>query len=138
MAPQVSARASHSASQAALSWLQRSRRRLGSQRHDLIVALRVINSIEQEMVEAEWEGWLDGETTKCKQVERLLREDHTRSANSNEGSSVGEQPIVGNEHPDWAQIQSWHQIYCGSCYGEKNSLVRKQAVWEDNESSSAA
>ncbi|KAL8758748.1 MAG: hypothetical protein Q9184_003840 [Pyrenodesmia sp. 2 TL-2023] len=125
-APQVSSRASHSASQAAVSRLQRSRRRLGSQRHDLIVALRVINSIEQEMLEAEWEGWLDGETTKCKQVEELLREDHTRSANSNEGSSGGEQPVLGYER---AQIRSWHEIYCGSCYDEKKSLVRKQAGW---------
>ncbi|KAL8901465.1 MAG: hypothetical protein Q9207_005188 [Kuettlingeria erythrocarpa] len=125
--PQVSAHAAHSASQAAVRRLQRSRERLGSQRHDLIVALRVINSIEQEMVEAEWEEWLYGETAKCKQMERVLGEEHTGSPNSKQRSGIGKQASLGTKRADWAQVRLWHENYCGSCYGEERSLVKKQA-----------
>ncbi|KAI9873977.1 MAG: SNF1-interacting protein, partial [Pleopsidium flavum] len=47
--------------------LRRTRQHLGSYRHDLLVAMRVVNSVEQEMLRAEWENWLLDETNRCKQ-----------------------------------------------------------------------
>lgn len=78
------------------------------------------------MVEAEWEGWLYGETAKCNQVELLIREDGTNSPNGKDGSSAKRQKPLGTEHLSWAQVRSWHEQYCGSCYSEKQSLIEKQ------------
>ncbi|KAL9602630.1 MAG: hypothetical protein Q9179_002487 [Wetmoreana sp. 5 TL-2023] len=123
-APETSAGAfsTHSASRPLVARLQRSRQRLGSQRHSLIVALRVVNSIEREMVEAEWEGWLHDESAKCKQIERLLRQNSTAPSNADSQSSPGKHQSLGAELRDWTKARSWHERYCGSCYSEKESL----------------
>ena len=52
--------------------LHRSRQNLGSHRHDLLVALRVVNRIEKEVVEAEYENWLLDETHKCDRVGAII------------------------------------------------------------------
>ncbi|EEY20612.1 conserved hypothetical protein [Verticillium alfalfae VaMs.102] len=55
--------------------IRRTRQRLGSYRHDLLVAMRVVNSIEREMVQSEWENWLADETTRCDQLRTVLGEE---------------------------------------------------------------
>ncbi|KAL8826185.1 MAG: hypothetical protein Q9170_007497, partial [Blastenia crenularia] len=126
-APKVSASVSRTspADRAVISRLQRSRYRLGSQRHDLIVALRVINSIENELVEAEWEGWLHGETTRCRKVEMLFHKDPTESVNSNRRNEAGKQQFLGLEDADRSEVGLWHEEYCGSCFREKESLEKQ-------------
>lgn len=99
------------------------RRRLGSHRHDLLVALRVINSIERGMVDAEWEGWLEEENMKCKHMKTLMRQN--RTAPSDSGEQGGQQPS-GMGSQDRTRIMSWHGVYCGSCAQEKELLVAKQ------------
>ena len=127
-APRVSASATtNDLAYRALDRLQRSRRRLGSQRHDLIVALRVINSIEQEVVEAEWEGWLYGETAKCKQVEMLLRDDLSPIVGNDSRYRTRQQGALGRGSVDLTEVRSWHENYCGSCVDEQDSLHEKQA-----------
>ncbi|KAL8751199.1 MAG: hypothetical protein Q9199_006585 [Rusavskia elegans] len=106
--------------------LGRSRRRLGSQRHDLLVALRVINSIEREMVDAAWEGWLEDENMKCKHVKRLMQQNRTASFNSEVSADQGSQQLSGIRSQDRTQIMSWHGVYCGSCAQEKELLAAKQ------------
>ncbi|THZ56078.1 hypothetical protein D6C86_08133 [Aureobasidium pullulans] len=54
--------------------LQRTRHSLARYRHDLLVALRVINRVEEEVVHAEWEDWVLEEERKCKKVETMLQE----------------------------------------------------------------
>ncbi|KAH7329219.1 putative transcription factor SipA3 [Stachybotrys elegans] len=55
--------------------IRRTRQRLGSYRHDLVVAMRVVNRVEREMLQAEWENWLFHEKTMCEGLEaRLLEE----------------------------------------------------------------
>ncbi|CAO1599792.1 SNF1-interacting protein [Xanthoria calcicola] len=103
--------------------LGRWRRRLGSHRHDLLVALRVINSIERGMVDAEWEGWLEEENMKCKHMKTLMRQN--RTAPSDSGDQGSQQPS-GVGSPDRTQIMLWHGVYCGSCAQEKELLVAKQ------------
>lgn len=106
--------------------LGRSRRRLGSQRHDLLVALRVINSIEREMVDAAWEGWLEDENMKCKHVKSLMQQNRTASFNSEVSADQGSQQLSGIRSQDRTQIMSWHGVYCRSCAEEKESLAAKQ------------
>ncbi|KAL8899361.1 MAG: hypothetical protein Q9192_001614 [Flavoplaca navasiana] len=101
--------------------LGRSRRRLGSRRHELLVAMRVINSIEQEMVDAEWEGWLEDENMKCKQVRTLIQQNRTASS-----AEVGSQRQLGIGSLERTQMLSWHRDYCGSCAQEKELMSAKQ------------
>lgn len=74
--------------------LHRTRQHLGSHRHDLLVALRVVNRIEKEVVEAEYENWLLDETHKCDRVSEMLG-----------GSSKGKEK----------EVEAWVKGYCGDC-----------------------
>ncbi|KAL8656109.1 MAG: hypothetical protein Q9226_002784 [Calogaya cf. arnoldii] len=119
-APTIAEKAQVASRKGTSDRLGRSRRRLGSQRHDLLVALRVINSIEREMVDAEWEGWLEDENLKCKHVKTLMQQNQSTSFDqgSQQPSGIGSQ--------DRKQIMSWHGVYCGSCAQEKELLAAKQ------------
>ncbi|KAL8777021.1 MAG: hypothetical protein Q9203_002981 [Teloschistes exilis] len=110
--------------QASLGRLQRSRRRLGSQRHDLVVALRVINSIEQEMVETEWERWLYAESAKCGQMDPLISQNRTESSLGKGKMALSKQG--SGRRLDWSEVRSWHKTYCGSCSREKESWEAAQ------------
>ncbi|XP_014558114.1 hypothetical protein COCVIDRAFT_95503 [Bipolaris victoriae FI3] len=75
--------------------LHRTRQNLGSHRHDLLVALRVVNRIEKEVVEAEYANWLLDETHKCSKVGKLLES----AAKQGKGN----------------QVEEWVKGYCGDC-----------------------
>lgn len=107
--------------------LRRSRQRLGSQRHDLLVALRVVNSIEREMVEAQWEAWLNEENAMCKQTEVLMDRNHTGSHIGGDGQRVDDQQRSEVGLPERSQVVAWHQDYCGSCAREKQVMDVEQA-----------
>jgi hypothetical protein len=79
-----------------LSRLQRTRYNFGTYRHDLLVALRVVERVEREAVAAEWEGWVRGEIGKCRATKRI---------------------IVGGGDED-REIREWWDGYCGSCERE--------------------
>ncbi|MCJ1478252.1 SNF1-interacting protein [Lambiella insularis] len=57
--------------------LRRTREHLGTYRHDLMVAMRVVNSIEKEVIQAEWEDWIVGETGRCAQMEEVIAKDNS-------------------------------------------------------------
>ncbi|KAF2860752.1 hypothetical protein K470DRAFT_231757, partial [Piedraia hortae CBS 480.64] len=52
--------------------LQKTRTSLAQYRHDLLVALRVLNRVEGDVLGAEWAQWVSEEKRKCKQVEGML------------------------------------------------------------------
>ncbi|KAF2742141.1 hypothetical protein M011DRAFT_472464 [Sporormia fimetaria CBS 119925] len=54
--------------------LQRTRHSLSTHRHDLLVALRVVNRIEQEVLTAEYGSWLRSEVGACHRLTQLLGE----------------------------------------------------------------
>ncbi|KAF2128766.1 hypothetical protein P153DRAFT_340969 [Dothidotthia symphoricarpi CBS 119687] len=81
--------------------LHRTRQNLGTHRHDLLVALRVVNRIEKEVVEAEYENWLRDETKKCGRVGALLEEGKKADGH------VGE----------------WVRGYCGDCEKSLEGVV---------------
>lgn len=84
---------------AAARRLRRTRQQLGTYRHDLLVAMRVVNTIEREMLLVEWENWIMDEMFRCNQIERLIRGNDT-STSSGGGAEV---------------LRQWHAEYCGSC-----------------------
>ncbi|KAF2826217.1 hypothetical protein CC86DRAFT_406510 [Ophiobolus disseminans] len=81
--------------------LHRTRQNLGSHRHNLLVALRVVNRIEKEVVEAEYENWLLDETHKCDRVGAMI-----------EGSSKGKEK----------EVEAWVKGYCGDCRSNLKSV----------------
>lgn len=92
--------------------LQRSREHLGLQRHDLLVAMRVVNSIEREMLQAEWESWLLEETVKCKHLGAMLSHNTTELS---AGKNNNGQHVLDGEPQRLEQIRAWQQLYCESC-----------------------
>ena len=92
--------------------LQRTRQHLGIKRHDLLVAMRVVNSIEREMIQAEWENWLMDEGAKCERLGHLIRRNNDTELSSSSPSGLDRAE----------EIKTWHQEYCGSCSQEQALL----------------
>ncbi|KAL1971105.1 hypothetical protein VTN77DRAFT_56 [Rasamsonia byssochlamydoides] len=99
--------------------VQRTRQRLGIYRHDLVVALRVVNSIEREVLQSEWERWLHQETRRCRQVEALLKD-----GDGEVDASLQNQSIFAERKEDVAR---WYEDYCLSCQEEQERLSRGRA-----------
>lgn len=99
--------------------LQRSRQHLGTKRHDLLVALRVVNTIDREMVQAEWENWLMEESVKCKQLGAVIQQNSTEFSGQ-EGDNSQQALVRGLFRPE--EISAWHQEYCGSCSKEQKMI----------------
>lgn len=93
--------------------LQFTHQQMGSYRHDLLVALRVVNSIEREMIQAEWEHWLKMENRNCQRLEIVIRENRTEDLRSNSQYSAGKGKFCHQ-----GQIRAWHKSYCESCSHE--------------------
>jgi len=84
-----------------LARISQSRQRFGSYRHDLLVALRMLGSVEAEMMMAEWENWVVNESARCRQVERVL---YSTDSNKTEG------------------LKEWWTQYCPSCISAMDDL----------------
>ena len=105
---------------------------MGAYRHDLLVAMRVVNKIESEMVHSEWESWLAGETGRCERVRELLARDDSADGEQRgqvpvqsiiPGEPGGDESGAGEKHRR-AALREWFSEYCGSCAAEQRS------VWE--------
>ncbi|KAF4977486.1 hypothetical protein FZEAL_6005 [Fusarium zealandicum] len=101
--------------------LRRTRQRLGTYRHDLLVAMRVVNSIEREMLQSEWENWLVDEKSLCDELDTMLRSEDRRK-DQKKGAEPGKrdkgspqkvmEPISAKRRESLGQ---WRDSYCGSC-----------------------
>jgi hypothetical protein len=95
------------------------RERLGMYRHNLLVALRVVNSIEKEVIQTEWERWLRDELRRCRQVEILL------GGNTAEGDATAQ---VAQAERIFAEntgnIKEWYERYCTSCRHEQEQVQK--------------
>ena len=100
---------------AAARQLYKSRQHLGLQRHDLMVAMRVVNSIEREILQAEWENWLLEEHAKCKHLGALIRRNSTDLGRR---QASPEQKALGADRTRLQKVQAWHQEYCEDCNRE--------------------
>lgn len=95
---------------------QQTRERLGSYRHNLLVGLRVVNGIEKEVIQTEWERWLGEELRRCRQVEILL------GGGSDEGEQDAQARRIFAENSD--SVKQWYDRYCTSCRQEQELVQR--------------
>ena len=113
--------------------LRRTRQRLGSYRHDLLVAMRVVNSIEREMMSLEWENWLADENARCDQLGRVLLDGGKAAKPTGKPKKGGQKgaaqpekqalpPLVASEEKREA-LARWHREYCGYCRADQARLV---------------
>ena len=100
--------------------LRRGREHLGIQRHDLLVAMRVVNSIEREIVNAHWEDWLLEEHVKCRHLGAMLSQNTTEPL---AGKANNGQHLVDDEPDRLKEIRVWQQQYCESCKKEMEAVV---------------
>ncbi|PQE18671.1 PH domain-containing protein [Rutstroemia sp. NJR-2017a BVV2] len=107
--------------------LRRTRQNLGSYRHDLIIAMRVVNNVEREMLKAEWENWLLDENMRCKQAAMILRENRTSTLPTGKVKGGHRQEVLSESEVSGDDsmngLRQWHQEYCGSCKAEQDMLT---------------
>ena len=132
---------STSTSRAAARRIRRTRQRLGSYRHDLLVAMRIVNGVEAEMVQSEWENWLSDEHARCDRVHSVLLQDASSTgdvdnkaaaaaaaARKTLGREMG-QKVLTSETKE--RLKNWHDEYCGSCerdHGELSSRTSSMVL----------
>ncbi len=112
------------ATQATARRLRRTRQHLSSYRHDLMIAMRVVNSVEREMMKAEWENWLLDENTRCRQLQIMMLRDHRTTAIQQGTDS--QQVLEVNDRERKGQLdklRTWQDEYCGSCQLEQEMLL---------------
>ena len=83
---------------------------MGLYRHDLLVAMKLVNTIEQETMRAEWEHWVMEEAERCDKTGELVLGE--RGANSSSSNRTG---AASDVHEDL-------QRYCSSCKEAKRQL----------------
>jgi hypothetical protein len=87
-------------------------------RHNLLVALRVVNSIEKEVIQNEWERWLREELRRCRQVEILLG--GGSDAEGDTAAQVAQAERIFAENT--GNIKEWYERYCTSCRQEQEQV----------------
>lgn len=114
--------------------LRRTRQKLGSYRHDLVVAMRLVNSVEAEMLRSEWENWLLDENSRCEKVSIALRESSSRTSDRRTDSmkaQLAQKVLLGggdNDAKESAErteiLSRWYEEYCGSCRSDHDAVIR--------------
>ncbi|KAK7751619.1 SNF1-interacting protein [Diatrype stigma] len=129
--------------------LRNTRQKLGTYRHDLLVAMRLVNTVEREMVRSEWENWLLDENLRCDQVGDVLARASSSSSNSvtasstaaavgnNQGEAAaaaqkilgGEDGKGGKEEQRRENLRAWFHEYCGSCREDRDAVLGSREQW---------
>lgn len=98
--------------------LQQTRQKLGSYRHDLLVAMRVVNSVERDTIKGEYERWAVQEYRRCRAVSPLVN-----------GTVSGSKALIGGNgggKEQQRQLASWYDEYCASCEGEYGRILEEE------------
>lgn len=104
--------------------LRRTRQRLASYRHDLLVAMRVVDSVEREMLQSEWENWLINEKSLCDELDSLLQGDRSRGGDGTAREPAPSQRVLGPEGME--ALGEWRERYCGSCRRDLDGMVEER------------
>ncbi|KAF2160502.1 hypothetical protein M409DRAFT_70459 [Zasmidium cellare ATCC 36951] len=100
--------------------IHRSRDALARYRHDLLVALRVVNRVERDVVLAEWEDWVRSEEKKCAKIEGMVR--RRRDTGKKDGKNARTETTLGSDlGADFAE-------YCTSCREDLQGLNNRTAL----------
>lgn len=109
--------------------LRRTRQRLGSYRHDLIVAMRVVNSMEREMIHSEWENWLINEKSLCDDLALMLQKNDLSGASKEKIGGRETRKIMESMTSDQKKaLQAWRDDHCGSCRSDHESMIRARTL----------
>lgn len=116
--------------------LRRTRQRLGSYRHDLLVAMRVVNTVEREMLQSEWENWLVDEKFLCDELDTMLEADNKgdKTKKNKKGSDgkkrdASSQKVMEPISPKRRQaLEAWRNTYCGSCKSDYQSVMKERRL----------
>ncbi|KAK8221449.1 hypothetical protein HDK77DRAFT_131699 [Phyllosticta capitalensis] len=98
--------------------LRRSRQNLAAYRHDLLVAMRLVNRVEREVLQAEWENWLLDENVRCRRVGEMIR----RRMEGLAGEGVDNETQAGE---GVRAVKQWWDEYCGDCSQRLQRLEAK-------------
>ena len=98
--------------------LHRSRDAMAKYRHDLLVALRVVNKVERDLVVSEWEDWVRSEERKCARVEDMLLQRRWSERKTS--------PTSADEID--TELGAGFGAYCASCRGEVERLDDGKAL----------
>ncbi|EME89795.1 transcription factor SipA3 [Pseudocercospora fijiensis CIRAD86] len=93
--------------------LRRSRDSLARYRHDLMVALRVVNRVERDVILAEWEDWVRSEDKKCQKINEMMR--HVKEKSGKDSKKQDQAEVERELGEDFAD-------YCKSCRTEVSEL----------------
>lgn len=101
--------------------------------------MRVVNKIEKEMIQSEWENWLADENLRCDQVKMMLSD----KGSTTSGGSSKATPSAAGVGADGQKVMrpidekrvealaQWHAEYCGSCKLEKDMALAKRMKMVD-------
>lgn len=108
--------------------LRRTRQRLGTYRHDLIVSMRVVNSIEREMLQSEWENWLANEISLCEILDTTLKnDDKSRKGKAKEPQDESTQKVLNAmSSGKKGALQEWKEMHCGSCRVDYDGVMAER------------
>lgn len=101
------------ASRSTAQRLRRTRQRLGSHRHDLLVAMRMVNSIEREMLQSEWDNWLVNEKSLCDNLDSVLGSEGHETRTSADDAAKKVMRSMSSERRE--VLKGWRDKHCGSC-----------------------
>lgn len=98
--------------------------------------MRVVNKIEKEMIQSEWENWLADENLRCEQVKMMLYEKGSSSTGSSKATSSaagveGQKVMRPIDEKRVEALTQWHAEYCGSCKLEKDMALAKRMKMVD-------
>lgn len=106
--------------------LQKTRQRIATYRHDLLVSLRLVNNIERETMQAEYENWIIEENVKCDQMRTMM----TRYGLASSKANAKSQNVEEDDKLIWRkkrleQLKKVQEGYCGDCRAERSILERR-------------
>lgn len=108
--------------------LRQTRQRLGSYRHDLVVAMRVVNSIEREMLHSEWENWLMNEKSLCDDLGMILQSENSKQGGNKVKAAREKMQSMSGERK--RALGEWRDKHCGSCQADYESvLADRRSPW---------
>jgi hypothetical protein len=101
--------------------------------------MRLVNSVEMEMLRSEWENWLMDENFRCEQVGAALQEASSERGKSKADSikaQLTQKVLSGGkgENDTKKQVEreenlrDWYEEYCGSCRMDHDALIRERQV----------
>ena len=111
--------------------LQSTRARMASYRHDLLISLRLVNSLERELVQAEYENWVVEESARCEEIRVVLERysDGGSHGKKTGGWGVRRAKEQATEKGDVVMVGKRLEMlrevlegYCGDCRVERESL----------------